>query len=157
MNCFKIDSGKCPESIGTLEDSQSRGSIGSELSDLSAEINRCHYQCERSSTSVIDAAKLAGYALLDAKSKVRHRGWAEWVNAHCDCGKRTSRMYMTVARNWEKSQAKRTRASEMSLREAARLLDEPPAHRSSQSSEWNTPLKIVEAAVKVLNEITLDP
>lgn len=85
--------------------------IGRKLKDLKlckrlAELKECankhHVSYMRSSQTMLQHAKHAGEALIEAKRRLGHRRkWSRWRNANFDGSKETSCHYMRVAREWE--------------------------------------------------------
>lgn len=64
------------------------------LSDLAARIRTEH----KAFSGAADRAAAAGQLLAEAKGKVPHRRWRDWLKANCEMSERTAQIYMRVAR-----------------------------------------------------------
>lgn len=76
-------------------------SLSQTLSQLSDRINACHDRATRSAQDAIHAAHECGLALIDAKSKVPHGEWDQWIHANCRVKPRQARKWMQLARGFD--------------------------------------------------------
>ena len=84
------------------------------LDGLATRINEAHRECESAARSAVDQAVRAGELLIEAKGKVGHGSWLQWMGDNCECSARTAQRYMTVARNRDLI-AKTTRVADLGV------------------------------------------
>lgn len=96
------------------------------LTSLAERINDEHRLAEDAARSAVEHAVKAGELLIEAKGKVAHGEWGDWVKANCSFAERTTQVYMRVARELPKlNGSKAQRVADLPLREAVRALAEP--------------------------------
>jgi len=114
------------------------------LSDLAASIDREHAAATAAANITVDHARRCGELLLQAKAKIGHGRFLSWLGANCVVTDRQARTYMKIAGNWPAIEAKRKRASDLSVRGALRLIDKrkPDDQRPVPGDGWTyTPLR----------------
>ncbi|QDT07813.1 hypothetical protein K227x_62410 [Rubripirellula lacrimiformis] len=98
------------------------------ITDLTAaaqRINAAHDAAIASATEAIKHARDAGATLNAVKERLPHGEFSEWVSKNCHFVERTARRYMSIDRNWNSIEPKRTRASVLTIRQAERLIAAP--------------------------------
>src|SRR6516164_9467018 len=96
---------------------------GSEiLTDLAVRINEAHQQTQRAMRDAIAHALKTGALLLEAKAKVKHGGWLDWLKDNCEIPERTVQAYMQLARL---PIEKRNAVADLPLREALAVIVSP--------------------------------
>lgn len=93
-----------------------------------------------------------GELLRQAKKSVGHGAWRLWLQEHIGFSARTATGYMQLA---GLPVAKRQRVAELPLREALKTIGNKPD--KSSCVEYYSPSNVIEAAVRVLGPIDLDP
>lgn len=68
-----------------------------DLPFLARKINDAHRQVAFHARSMLDEARRAGEALIEAKKLVPHGGWKDWIAANCRCSYRTAAKYAQLA------------------------------------------------------------
>jgi hypothetical protein len=69
------------------------------LGELAAMANEYHTKAEGSARSALEAAWIAGSALLAAKDQLGHGEWLPWVQANFYGSRQTAADYMRIAKN----------------------------------------------------------
>ena len=88
---------------------------------LAETIRSEHQQAEVAARAALEHGFNAGDALIEAKAKVPHGEWAEWLRANVpQIGERTAQLYMKLARN--RDQLDPQRVADLSLRQAAKMV-----------------------------------
>lgn len=119
-----------------------------ELATLASEINAHHQAAEEAAFSALDHARAAGDLLIEAKTRCGHGTWSAWLVANFRGSERTAQRYMKLATGWAELEAKTTRVSDLSLREAVKLLEVPrEAKPSPQADEVIWPFELRPGAV----------
>ncbi len=135
--------------------------IGSNsLPDLAARIRAEHEATATAMKGAVEHAIAAGELLLQAKGQLKHGQWLPWLEQNCEISERSAQRYMRLAENREQIEAKSATVSDLTIRDAAKLLSGPGTLEvmgSSASPEWYTPPDIVRLANDVLGKIDLDP
>jgi hypothetical protein len=104
------------------------------LAELARQINQEHEGCEQSLRAGLQHALNAGKLLLEAKRKVGHGGWGDWLKANVTFSDRTARGYMKVAREVPTlEESKRQRVAVLPLRDALKELARVPAAEAAVS------------------------
>lgn len=105
------------------------------LSSLASRINTSHQACEAATRSAVQHALECGAALIEAKATVPHGQWLPWLKANCPAvSERTAQKLMRLSREWPTlPESKTNRDSDLSLREAFRLLDDSDPFEALQS------------------------
>ncbi|MBV1786129.1 DUF3102 domain-containing protein [Hoeflea sp.] len=89
-----------------------------------AEVANTHHDAAVAALRIAaDTARVAGNALLEAKTLVPHGKWAGWIKANFRGGMRTAQRYMKVAKNWETIAGKNDSVSLLTVTQALELLD----------------------------------
>jgi hypothetical protein len=104
------------------------------------QINEQHRLCEQSLKAGLVHARNAGEILLQVKAGCRHGEWLSWLAANCQMSEQTGQRYMRIARSWPELEAKASRVTDLSYRDALKLLshatvESEPAE--SQEAEAN--------------------
>ena len=69
----------------------------SDAADLVPQIVEEHEAADRCHSEAVIHAIRAGELLLEAKSKVQHGAWRNWLQSYCDLKERTAQVYMQLA------------------------------------------------------------
>src|SRR4051794_38084215 len=87
--------------------------------DLAERINAAITRAQEAGREAVARAVEAGALLLEAKKKVGHGGWGEWLERNRQMAERTAQAYMRLARELPKLEpAKAQRVADSSLRDA---------------------------------------
>jgi hypothetical protein len=90
-----------------------------------AEIARCnHLKVAAAASGMLDSAMAAGDALIaiEASRRIRHGEWTTWVPRNCGFSPRTAARYMQLARARSVLEPKRSRATDLSIAAALKLI-----------------------------------
>lgn len=93
------------------------------LSDLAASIKSEHAAIMESTRNIVGRAIKIGQDLLKAKDQVGHGKFLKWVKDNCDLTDKTAERYMKLAGNHAKLKDKIETISNLTLKEAERLID----------------------------------
>lgn len=93
---------------------------------LTAAIRQAHEAASTAARSALEHALEAGRLLAEAKATMPHGSWESYVKDSCGIAPRTARLYQRLHRHRERL-PNRQHAAEMSVRQAARLLERPKA------------------------------
>ena len=74
------------------------------MADLVKRINEAHQEVRLALKRTGECAIKAGLLLLEAKKRVRHGSFAEWIAANCGFSECTAQLYMQVARKFPNPQ-----------------------------------------------------
>lgn len=109
------------------------------LEALAERINTEHAKCEASYRAGIEHALACGTALIEAKSKVKHGEWADWLAKHCTVTQRQCQRYVQVAKAWPKIEAANaTRVAGLSIRSALDLTSRGAASLAKVDADLQT-------------------
>lgn len=114
---------------------------------LTAAIRQEHDAASRAAQSAIQHALAAGRLLAEAKRKIPHGSWESYVKDSCGIAPRTASLYQRLHRHRDRL-PNRQHVAELSVRQAARLLERPKA-----TAETVAPLPAV--AVEQGNDLRL--
>lgn len=91
-----------------------------ELTSLADQINAAHLEVEQSYRRALQAAYVAGQALLEAKRRLNHGEFLPWLSANCQFSERSAQRYMAIAQHWEPLQleSKSATVADFGIREA---------------------------------------
>ena len=96
------------------------------LPRLATDINREHELAEESARSAVEHAYRAGNFLIQAKHRVKHGEWEQWVSANLKPAASTVRAYMRVAGKLPRLPAQQAdHIKTLSLHDAIAYLREP--------------------------------
>ncbi len=104
-----------------------------DLPDLAAEIDQAHGQAVAAAGVAIEHARRCGELLTEAKTRIGHGGFLDWLGKNCRVGERQARNYMRVARNWPAIQAKSEPGSVLTVKGALRLMDDRPDGKPTEA------------------------
>jgi hypothetical protein len=93
-----------------------------ELSGLAQRIKTAHAAVLEASKGVVQKAIAAGSALREAKSKLPHGQWLDWLKENCGLSGRTAHRYMQLAAGQHKLQSKLAMMANMTLAQALKLI-----------------------------------
>jgi hypothetical protein len=93
------------------------------LSDLAASIKSEHAAIVESTRNIVGRAIKIGQDLLKAKEQVGHGNFLKWVKDNCDLTDKTAERYMKLAANQAKLKDKIETISNLTLKEAERVID----------------------------------
>lgn len=110
---------------------QSSAVLTDELDELASEANKHHHECCRSMCAAIKHAHFAGQMLCSAKDRVGHGNFTEWLEENFDGSVETARVYMRVARNWQRLEPEVNRPRDLSLKRALDILTVKPSDGDS--------------------------
>ena len=147
------------------------------LAVLAARIREEHDAAEAAKGAAVVAARkgiehalAAGELLLEAKAQVPHGQWLPWLGENCPTiSERMARYYMRLARNRLELEAQIGNVSDLSLREAVRLLegdngegedeidDDDTSRDEVGDGDYYTHRDLTAAAREVMGAIDLDP
>ncbi len=147
------------------------------LAVLAARIREEHDAAEAAKGAAVVAARkgiehalAAGELLLEAKAQVPHGQWLPWLAENCPTiSERMARYYMRLARNRLELEAQIGNVSDLSLREAVRLLeddndegedeidDDDTSRDEVGDGDYYTHPDLTAAAREVMGAIDLDP
>ncbi len=103
------------------------------LPGLAREINREHEAAVGSARDAIDHTIAAGNLLIEAKAKVKHGEWQDWVETNCEFSYPVAATYMRVAKNIARNSFGEDRPK--SLRQALEMLSESVADARAPEPE----------------------
>jgi DNA N-6-adenine-methyltransferase (Dam)/Protein of unknown function (DUF3102) len=87
----------------------------------------------------IEHALVAGDLLIEAKAQIPHGHWLPWLAENCPTvSERMAQHYMRLARNRVELEAEKRNVSDLSLREAVRLLDEDDDEDADEDADEDT-------------------
>jgi hypothetical protein len=101
---------------------------------LTAAIRQEHDAASRAAQSAIEHALAAGRLLAEAKRKIPHGSWEAYVRDECGIAPRTARLYQRLHRHRDRL-PNRQHVAELSLRQAARLLERPKATAATAADD----------------------
>jgi hypothetical protein len=81
-----------------MSDDRAAGLGDNRLAALAADIRTAHAGVLEATKTRAGRAIVAGHALNEAKSLVRHGGWLPWLKQHCGIPERTAQLYMKLAK-----------------------------------------------------------
>lgn len=93
---------------------------------LTAAIRQEHAAVNRAAQSALQHALEAGRLLAEAKATIPHGSWESYVRDSCGIAPRTASLYQRLHRHRDRL-PNRQHVAELSVREAARLLEQPKA------------------------------
>ena len=121
------------------------------LARLAKLINQEHHAACRAFEKTVHHAEAAGRFLAEAKEKVPHGGWEEWVRENTDVSPRTARGYMQIAcRFHELNDADRQHAADLSQRRFLEDLMQPPEDTVDTAAEEGAPDELTYAQASPL-------
>lgn len=101
-------------------------SLGLSPEALTAAIRQEHEAASTAARSALGHALEAGRLLAEARSSIPHGSWESYVKDSCSIAPRTASLYLRLHRNRDRL-PNRQHAAEISVRQAARLLERPKA------------------------------
>ncbi len=110
---------------GLVASAPGREPIMATLPDLAARINAEHEAARGAFKKGFEHALNAGELLLQAKAQVEHGQWLPWLESNCNVSQRSAQLYMRVARERPKLEAKSASLADLSLEGAAKQLANP--------------------------------
>lgn len=93
---------------------------------LTVAIRQEHEAASTAARSALEHALEAGRLLAEAKRKIGHGSWESYVKESCGIAPRTARLYQRLHRHRDRL-PNRQHVAELSVRQAARLLEQPKA------------------------------
>lgn len=132
--------------------------VKGELVDLASRINESHRLASRTALSTLEHAKTCGELLQQAKDKVGHGSFGEWIAANCGFSPRTARMYLRVSSHWDRLRKTAT-VADLTMTGAVKLLaSERPRLPIGWKPETGTVLfGVREEGMVVLSESARHP
>lgn len=111
-----------------------------DLTTLVDEINAEHRSCDEALREGLRHALRAGELLTEAKSRVQHGEWGQWLEENFEGSSRTAQGYMKVAREIPNlGGAKAQHVADLSLRGALKELSAPeavPTEEDDRQERW---------------------
>lgn len=101
-------------------------SSGLSTETLTAAIRQEHAAVNRAAQSALQHALEAGRLLAEAKATIPHGSWESYVKDSCGIAPRTASLYQRLHRHRDRL-PNRQHVAELSVRQAARLLEQPKA------------------------------
>lgn len=80
--------------------------LDASLPDLADGANDEHRAAEDAASRALEHARRAGELLVEAKGRVEHGDWTDWIRRRCDFSPRTARRYMRIADRWSEIEAR---------------------------------------------------
>src|SRR5262245_53132998 len=71
------------------------------LEELGRQITEAHTACESALKEGLAHALTAGRLLIEAKRRVAHGQWQDWVRTHCRFSVRTAQSYMNLVSRFD--------------------------------------------------------
>lgn len=129
------------------------------LTELATEINQEHTQCGAAFLDSTRHARNAGGMLIEAKGRVQHGEWADWIKENVTFSERTAQLYMCISRKWPEIEAQlsATPVADFSVRQIQGLLAAPAENdgRSARAKVESVGPEAREVAVEIVaNEPT---
>ncbi|MGE3180796.1 MAG: DUF3102 domain-containing protein [Phycisphaerae bacterium] len=112
---------------------------------LADKINYEHRQAEQSARTALQHAMRCGELLAEAKAKLPHGEFSQWVEAHCDFALRTGQAYMRLHSHRAELDEKRNGVAHLNVRDALTMLAEPKSDDDGLA-RWNECCAKIDAA-----------
>jgi len=106
-----------------------------DLNVMAKKINECLSNIESSMQFCLIAAFSAGELLNKAKASVPHGGWAQWLEDNCKLSEKTAQRYMKLANNRKLIESKSDTVSDLTFRQAERLITAQPAQPAQPEAD----------------------
>ncbi len=101
------------------------------LAGLARKINEEHAAAQDAQRESLDHAIAAGERLTEAKDVVAHGQWLPWIKENCLFAERTVQLYMRLAKHADDLRSKSATVADLSLNEAARLVQGEPREKKT--------------------------
>jgi hypothetical protein len=143
-----------------MHDEHDRDPISERLAALADQINAEHEACDAAMRDGLRHALKAGELLTEAKGRVGHGLWGDWLGLNFKGSERTARAYMQAAREFAAlPDAKRQRVAEMPYRDVLKVLAEGAAEGERQGervpvADQNADRRTATEAVAGANDVT---
>ena len=108
------------------------------LTPLAASIRAEHLAVSHAAGNLLQHAMAAGDALIAAHKHIDHGRWEGWLENHCDLNPRTARRYIQLAESRALLESKRSRATDLSLAGALRILGDETKSSTKRSAKKTT-------------------
>jgi hypothetical protein len=105
------------------------------LKTLAETIQREHCAVGHAAGNMLSHAMAAGDALAAAKAQVRPGDWGRWLKSECDLPDRTAQRYMQLAAARAQLEQDPSRATDLSITGALRLLGNGPRKRPAKAAK----------------------
>jgi hypothetical protein len=139
-----------------MHDEHDRDPISERLAALADQINAEHEACDAAMRDGLRHALKAGELLTEAKGRVGHGLWGDWLGLNFKGSERTARAYMQAAREFAAlPDAKRQRVAEMPYRDVLKVLAE--GERQGERvpvADQNADRRTATEAVAGANDVT---
>ena len=122
------------------------------LTGLATAANDSHRAATDTARSALRHALDAGRSLLEAKERIPHGSWTDWIEERCEFSPRTAQAYMRLARHWPELEPKAQSSAGLSIEGAMKLLAEADA-----PSRFDELSAKVQAARGALRAVELPP
>ena len=109
------------------------------LKTLAETIQREHRAVGHAAGNMLSHAMAAGDALASAKAEVSPGGWGRWLKSECDLADRTAQRYMQLAAARVQLETNPSRATDLSITGALRLLGNQPRKRPVKTTKQPAP------------------
>jgi hypothetical protein len=109
--------------------------LASSLAKLAAQIKTEHLAVEQSLKAGVEHARHAGELLLNAKMQVKHGEWLPWLKMNCKISEWSAQSYMRIAARYEELKAKSGTVTDLSYRDALKLLADQPTRIQVEITE----------------------
>ncbi len=97
--------------------------LSKRLGELKMQANNHHRKVNEHWRGMLDEARLAGEALLEAKRRLGHRAkWSKWRRENFLASKGTAINYTTVARHWDDERIREARAAGIEINSINKFL-----------------------------------
>jgi hypothetical protein len=115
----------------TTSQAEQQGNLGT----LADTIRREHCAVGHAAHNMLFHAMAAGDALTSAKAEVSHGGWGRFLKEGCDLADRTAQRYMQLAAARVQFEQNPSRATDLSITGALRLLGNGPRKHPAKAAK----------------------
>ncbi len=95
---------------------------GRRIEAIAAEVRQLHGDVQEGLRRTLPHAIRIGELLIEAKSKMPHGRWLDWVGDHCGFGERDAQRYMRLAKHRTEIEANTTPVSYLGVKAATRAI-----------------------------------
>jgi hypothetical protein len=118
------------------------------LAELAHQINVEHEAIAKATQSALAHAFEAGKLLLEAKQKLKHGEWLDWLQANCTISPRTATHYMRLAKSQKSLANQIGNVADLGVNEALRALA-PAAGPPDMKQALELELEAIDPRIKI--------